>query len=673
MALSDIVQVSISVRRGGISRASFGIGLLAAYHTKWGMQNGERVRSYTDPDGMIADGFYADEPAFLAAQSYFSQDPRPARIKIGRRASAFTQVVDFTPVVYTDGSVHTVEVDGEELSNTVSGSISLATACSDIAFALNTGIDEDVDAIKTNGVSTAGIQSLTVADFNGVVGDDDMVPARAIEFVFNAHADWDATNITVTGKDENGNTITELIAIPNGGAVTVAGVRRFKNIVTVSIPAQTGTNGTYTMGTVARTVNENYASVITNGGSTAGNQTLTGTSLNGSVGARLFTRPRAVALVLNAHTDWNATTAIVTGLDQNGAVVTENLAIPADTGGTVLGTQLFRRITSLYIPAQTGTGGAFIFGTRTRYTAASAGGNTKVAVTALTAGQLVSYYHWTADTLSIHDATADPGIATDLTAIRAANDDWYGLLLDSNSEAEINAAAAPIEALEKLFLAQSGDSGCIDSTVTTDVMSDVQNADYFRTKVAYHPSIAIQWFAAGWMGDRFPSDPGSDTWEFKVIAGLDSYVLTDTQRVTVIGTRDNPGSGKNGGIYTETNDQAFTEGGLTAAGEWVDIIRGLDWQRVRQREAILLLLLTNEKIPYTERGIGMVGTAVFGVLKQGVRNELFSSDPEPTVILPLLADIDAADRANRLLPGVQWRAVTQGAIRAVNITGSVTE
>lgn len=108
----------------------------------------------------------------------------------------------------------------------------------------------DVDAIlATGGASTAGVQTLTGASLNGVIGTGTMFPPRNITFTFNSHADWDATTAVVTGKDADGATITEDFAIPNGGNATVTGTKLFASVSQIVIPAQTGTNGTFTVGT----------------------------------------------------------------------------------------------------------------------------------------------------------------------------------------------------------------------------------------------------------------------------------------------------------------------------------------------------------------------------------------------------------------------------------------
>lgn len=107
----------------------------------------------------------------------------------------------------------------------------------------------DVDAIlATGGASTAGTQSLTGGSLNGVIGVTEIFPPRNITLTFNSHADWDATNATITGTDENGVETTDTLAIPNGGNATVTGTVKFRFVTAIGIPAQSGTNGTFTAG-----------------------------------------------------------------------------------------------------------------------------------------------------------------------------------------------------------------------------------------------------------------------------------------------------------------------------------------------------------------------------------------------------------------------------------------
>lgn len=106
----------------------------------------------------------------------------------------------------------------------------------------------DVDAIIATGGSTATIQTLSGSSLDGVVGTAEMFPPRNLTFTLSNHADWDLTVITVTGTDADGNVIQEDFRVPNAGNATLTGLRTFRTVTQVYIPAQSGTGGTFTMG-----------------------------------------------------------------------------------------------------------------------------------------------------------------------------------------------------------------------------------------------------------------------------------------------------------------------------------------------------------------------------------------------------------------------------------------
>jgi hypothetical protein len=109
----------------------------------------------------------------------------------------------------------------------------------------------DADAIIVTGGSTAGIQSLVAADFDGAIGAGYFNVPAFITMTFSSHADWNATTATITGILADGSVGTDTIAIPDAGNAAVTGDVSFWKITGVSIPAQAGTGGTFTMGVAA--------------------------------------------------------------------------------------------------------------------------------------------------------------------------------------------------------------------------------------------------------------------------------------------------------------------------------------------------------------------------------------------------------------------------------------
>lgn len=71
---------------------------------------------------------------------------------------------------------------------------------------------------------------------------------------------------------------------------------------------------------------------------------------------------RNLVLVISNHADWDATTARVTGTTWDGRTISETFSIPNGGNVTRNGVQLFKTITSVYFPAQSGTGGTATLG-----------------------------------------------------------------------------------------------------------------------------------------------------------------------------------------------------------------------------------------------------------------------------------------------------------------------
>lgn len=100
----------------------------------------------------------------------------------------------------------------------------------------------------------------------------------------------------------------------------------------------------------------------TNLASSASPQTITGAGLNGVVGASAMRQARNVTITLSSSADWDATTAIVSGIDAFGSPISESFAIPNNGNATVTGNLLFQAILQVVIPAQSGAGGTGTIG-----------------------------------------------------------------------------------------------------------------------------------------------------------------------------------------------------------------------------------------------------------------------------------------------------------------------
>lgn len=436
MALSDIVNVSISANTSSPTQPGFGTALIAGYHTAWV----DRVRSYTGLDAMVSDGFTANSPEYKAASAIFSQNPRPERLKVGRRALPMTQVVTLT--------VNTA-VAGEVLRVTL-----------------------------TNAAGVATTYTRTIPGASSVSAE-----ATALAALIDAHA----------------------------------------NVAAVAV----------------------------------------------------------------------------------GAVIT------CTTG---------------------------------------------------TAGLLIAYSAWSAG-LTFADTSADPGLATDLAAIVALDDDWYALTLTTCSKTEILAGAAWTEARDKIMSVHSCDGVIIDSAVTTDVASTMVTSAYARTHLMYNGHATQDFTGAAMLGDRLPDAPGSDTWHLKTLNGVSTDVLTDTQQNNALTKRCN--------IYIALAGLNVSRGGISPAGEYLDVVRFRDWLKATMQTRVYALFANAKKVPFTDAGGDMIRAVMLGVLSAGVRAGGLV-EGSTTVIIPLVSTISSVDKAARHFSGITFSGQLAGAIHKATLTGTLS-
>ena len=261
------------------------------------------------------------------------------------------------------------------------------------------------------------------------------------------------------------------------------------------------------------------------------------------------------------------------------------------------------------------------------------------------------------------NTTVDPGIVADISAVQNENNDWYALHLTSLGKAEIEAAAAYIEAQVKAMIVSSADDD-IYTTATTDVGSALSTANYARTALMYHPKSMIQYAGAAWAGKNLPKDPGSITWKFKTLAGVDTVQLTETEITNL--------ENKNVNHFTSVSGISITQQGTMAGGTFIDITRSVDFLRARLQEFIYAQLANLDKIPFTDEGVAVIEAEVRAVLQLGIGQGILAANPEPVITVPRVADVSFSDKASRLLPDVEFEATLAGAIHSVQIEGVVS-
>ena len=261
------------------------------------------------------------------------------------------------------------------------------------------------------------------------------------------------------------------------------------------------------------------------------------------------------------------------------------------------------------------------------------------------------------------DNTPATNLASELAALRLLDDAWYGLVLDSNSQPRLLAAAAYAETIQVLLLANSADSAILDPAATTDTASQLKAFSYARTALLYHPDYSSG-AGAAWIANVLPFDAGGATFAYKKLPGVTVYKLSTTAEDAIANKKAN--------FYVSVAGTPGTRWGVTFSGEYVDTTLSIDWAHTRWGERLFGLLSSVPKLPYTDASVVKVKAEVGAVNGIGVRQGVFADDPAPTVTAPLVKDVDPALRAGRRLPDVQVSARLAGAIHEIDVRASLS-
>jgi hypothetical protein len=296
----------------------------------------------------------------------------------------------------------------------------------------------------------------------------------------------------------------------------------------------------------------------------------------------------------------------------------------------------------------------------------ASGGTANLVLTGDNAGEvfyLRAYDNATGHAWRRTCTNADPGIAADLAAIAAADNDWYGLVVTNPARACLSAAAAWAETNRKLHGITTGDTDCRDAT-TPNIMDDIHTANQAHS-FALYTDRPQEFTAVGWMGRMFPQGAGASTWAYKTIRNASTVSLSETQKTNIKNVEGN--------CYVTEQGAAVTFPGKTGAGEWIDVTYGIDAVKARVQEDVFSVLKNNEKVPYTDQGALLFEGAIRGALANFARPDLPFLKPETiVVIVPPPAAISAGDRANRHWPGITFSADLQGAAHTLAIKGTLS-
>lgn len=211
MSLASIVSLTIALGSPIVSRAGFSTPLMLSGEAASVFNEGERVRTYLDPDTLLTDGFEASGAAYKAAALWFAQVPNSGRFKVAARKDSlgFNVAITFTLAPGSEGAAYWVEIDGTRYTYTLAA----AEDEDDGATALAALVDAlaDYTAVATLNAIAFGVvvdhavpsisfsENITLLDTTSTTGTttvDDLAAIYAID------SDWYALLTDVQSKGE---------------------------------------------------------------------------------------------------------------------------------------------------------------------------------------------------------------------------------------------------------------------------------------------------------------------------------------------------------------------------------------------------------------------------------------------------------------------------------------
>jgi hypothetical protein len=289
------------------------------------------------------------------------------------------------------------------------------------------------------------------------------------------------------------------------------------------------------------------------------------------------------------------------------------------------------------------------------------GAGALLTLTSTTAGLGVSYT--SIDSLLTHAAvTANHSIADDiLTAQNLISTDsqFYGVIVTSHAASDILQVAAYIETQLLVYVTATLDAGVLTNQAG-NVMATLMGLSYDRTMIMYSAQANTHGPDGAWMGYMLPTTPGIGNWAMKTLVGVAADNLTPTQINNIISN--------NGNIYVTVGGYDTTLDGITAGGEYLDVTIFLDWLSATIQSNIIAIETSplNLKVPYTNKGIGMLSSGIRAAMKDGEDNQGLASGW--SVFSPNVNDVSPADKADRTLNNIGATGELAGAINKINVS-----
>lgn len=277
----------------------------------------------------------------------------------------------------------------------------------------------------------------------------------------------------------------------------------------------------------------------------------------------------------------------------------------------------------------------------------------------------------TAQTVSISATTADSA-STALAAIEAYSTDWYFISAEDRTSQFILAMASEIQARKKIFFTANADVKALQGTElasATDVPAQLAKSMYTRTVCLWHHTAEFDYPEMAYIAYGAPYDAGSIAWGNAQLTGVAASLQPTNQR-PLTSIQKSALDARNCNFIDLDGGVPVVRRGVTSGGEWIDIIRGVDWLESDLKTSLRDLLINQKggKITYDDTGITRIRQVIETSLQRAVNRNFLSTY---TVTVPKASQVALADKKARILKDITFHGILAGAILDVDLKGTV--
>lgn len=278
--------------------------------------------------------------------------------------------------------------------------------------------------------------------------------------------------------------------------------------------------------------------------------------------------------------------------------------------------------------------------------------------------------------LSVSGGASQPNLEINTTVagwnigddISKANDnyDFYWVVETSHNKNTQYAMAKAGQGLNK-YVALSSNEASIVTNANDDIFSMLANKNFNRVFGFYSSTANSEFIEGAVLGRVIKVGNGQVTFAFKKLAGITVDKLTPSQRQNVLT--------KKGNFYVENGGVPITYIGNNFANEPIEFTWDIDYFKARLTENVYSLLVSQNKLPYNDKGINLIGAIIRSVVTQMVQEGVLLGVDEngnpPVITIPTLASIPNTDKMQQIMSGFKIEARYLVASKKVKINVSV--